>query len=525
MILHPLHTDILPPEEMNNPFDYEPHPLCLLAAEELQRHISQQSPEWLEEVNRGKMFGVLVAQPLPRGREANQLDSSATKTNPQSGNTHLPLGGVGDGLLFLAAYSGQICGRSDWDYFVPAVFDYLQPDGYFKTHEAEITQINHEIAVVSTNEERQRLRKQYHNKQLEAEQAIKKYSLFMTGAKMLRDQQRKNSFLSENDKEQLIRESQFQKAQLKRIKKQYAEELQAIERQLAVYNNHLNTLEHQRKEKSRALQQWLFDNFKLLNHKGETRSLQELFADTVFGEPPSGAGECCEPKLLHYAYTHNLRPLCMAMFWWGDSPKSEVRHHLHYYPACSGKCKPILSWMMAQPQQEGKEAHPQPFPKGRESNCSTSTVSKTNPRSGSVPLPSGGVRGRLPYGYEMADPITYSLLKEFANKNRQKPTEAESFLWDQLKGNFFGCHFRRQHIIGPFITDFACLKKKLIIELDGGYHQLPEQQTSDKERTEWLESKGFKVLRFTNEEVTYNTQRVLESIKTYIIKEHDINHS
>jgi len=153
------------------------------------------------------------------------------------------------------------------------------------------------------------------------------------------------------------------------------------------------------------------------------------------------------------------------------------------------------------------------------------SAEKTNPRSGSVPLPSGGVRGRLPYGYEMADPITYSLLKEFANKNRQKPTEAESILWDQLKGNFFGCHFRRQHIIGPFITDFACLKKKLIIELDGGYHQLPEQQTSDKERTEWLESKGFKVLRFTNEEVTFNTQRVLESIKTYIIKEHDINHS
>lgn len=387
---------------MNNPFDYEPHPLCLLAAEELQRHILQQSHEWLEEVNRGKMFGVLVAQPLPRGREANQLDSSATKTNPQSGNTPLPLGGVVDGLLFLAAYSGQLCDRSGDDYFVPAVFDYLQPDGYFKTHEAEITQINHEIAVVSTNEERQRLRKQYHDKQLEAEQAIKKYSLFMTGAKMLRDQQRKNSFLSENDKEQLIRESQFQKAQLKRIKRQYAEELQAIERQLAVYNNHINNLEQQRKEKSRALQQWLFDNFKLLNHKGKTRSLQELFADTVFGEPPSGAGECCEPKLLHYAYTHNLRPLCMAMFWWGDSPKSEVRHHLHYYPACSGKCKPILSWMMPQPQQEGKEAHPQPFPKGRESNCSTSTVSKTNPRSGNTPLPLGGVGGGL-----VAFPILY----------------------------------------------------------------------------------------------------------------------
>ena len=150
---------------------------------------------------------------------------------------------------------------------------------------------------------------------------------------------------------------------------------------------------------------------------------------------------------------------------------------------------------------------------------------KTNPRSSSVPLPLGEVRGRLPYGYEMADPITYSLLKEFSNKNRQKPTEAESILWNLLKGNFFGCHFRRQHIIGPFIADFACLKKKLIIEIDGGYHQLPEQQTSDKERTEWLGSKGFKVLRFSNEEVTFNTQRVLECIKTYIIKEHDVNHS
>lgn len=123
------------------------------------------------------------------------------------------------------------------------------------------------------------------------------------------------------------------------------------------------------------------------------------------------------------------------------------------------------------------------------------------------------------YKYEMADPITYSLLKEYAAENRQKPTEAESILWNSLKGNLWGVHFRRQHIIGQFIADFACLSHKLLIELDGGYHQLPEQQISDKERTEWLENKGFKVIRFNNEAIFNNLERVLTIIKTYIIKE------
>lgn len=123
------------------------------------------------------------------------------------------------------------------------------------------------------------------------------------------------------------------------------------------------------------------------------------------------------------------------------------------------------------------------------------------------------------FGYEMADPITYSLLKKYATENRKNPTESESILWDFLKGNFYGIHFRRQHVIGQFIADFACLSHKLIIELDGGYHQLPDQQISDSERTEWLESKGFKVIRFSNEEIVNDTDRVLTVIKTYIIKE------
>ena len=124
-----------------------------------------------------------------------------------------------------------------------------------------------------------------------------------------------------------------------------------------------------------------------------------------------------------------------------------------------------------------------------------------------------------PFGYEMADPLLYDKLKEFAFEHRKNPTEAESILWEYLKGKQTGFSFRRQHIIGPFIADFTCLSRKLIIEIDGGYHQLPEQQISDEHRTQWLENKGFFVLRFTNDEVVGNTKGVLDIIEQYIINE------
>jgi methylmalonyl-CoA mutase len=123
------------------------------------------------------------------------------------------------------------------------------------------------------------------------------------------------------------------------------------------------------------------------------------------------------------------------------------------------------------------------------------------------------------FGYEMADPILYEKLKEFAIENRKKPTEAESVLWEYLKGKQTGYSFRRQHIIGTFIADFACLSRKLIVEIDGGYHQLPDQQISDEQRTEWIENRGFYVMRFTNEEVIGNIEAVLNKIKQYIINE------
>ncbi|MBO4906153.1 MAG: endonuclease domain-containing protein [Bacteroidaceae bacterium] len=116
------------------------------------------------------------------------------------------------------------------------------------------------------------------------------------------------------------------------------------------------------------------------------------------------------------------------------------------------------------------------------------------------------------YDYQTADPTLYRLLREHAAYNRNNPTEAESLLWDYLSADGLGVTFKRQHVIGDYIADFVCLTSKLIIELDGRYHQLEQQQIRDAQRTEWLESRGFKVIRFTNEELFHDVNNVLNTI-------------
>lgn len=120
------------------------------------------------------------------------------------------------------------------------------------------------------------------------------------------------------------------------------------------------------------------------------------------------------------------------------------------------------------------------------------------------------------FEYQTADPFSYRLLADFARHNRNNPTEAERAMWAVLKCNNLGVRFRRQHIIGMFITDFACIEKGVVIEIDGGYHQLPEQQISDAQRTEWLNANGYNVLRFTNEEILGDIDNVIEQIENYI---------
>ena len=367
MILHPIHQDILAetgiPERMNNPLCYEPHPLCIAVCKELQAYLEKRT-DWREEIDRGKMFGILIV-------EKTSTEDADQKT-PQIG--------------YLTAYSGQIGGRSDWEDFVPAVFDYLQPDGYFKTHEAEITHINQSIAQLQHDEHMKQAKEIIDNLQKERQNAIANYQQKIKEAKAKRDARREEALLDPEHKaltleeeQAMTKESQFMKAELRRLKKSLAEKT-TLETEYADYQDNLQKLRQLRKTLSDALQQWLFSQFRMLNYQGESKDLLEIFRDAAFQDtpqaavfpnasqaatiqhtsqasiiskraafkmvPPAGSGECCEPKLLQYAYSHGYRPLQMDMFWWGESPKEEIRHHLQFYPACNGKCKPILLWML-----------------------------------------------------------------------------------------------------------------------------------------------------------------------------------
>lgn len=316
--------------------DYEPHPLCIQACREVQEMLARRE-DWQEEIARGKMFGVLIVENV--------------KTD-----TDVPKWG------YLAAYSGQIGGRSDWEDFVPAVFDYLQPDGYFKTHEAEISRINQSISHLEKDERMKEARTLIRQLQEERKRTIAAYQEKMKEAKAKRDSRREAGNLSEAEEAEMIRESQFMKAELRRLKKSLSEKT-ALETEFEDYQENILRLKQLRKQLSDALQQWLFSQFRMLNQEGESKDLLEIFRDEALKEypqaaiatsriaalkmvPPAGSGECCEPKLLQYAYQHGYKPLQMAMFWWGESPKEEIRHHLQFYPACNGKCKPILHWML-----------------------------------------------------------------------------------------------------------------------------------------------------------------------------------
>ena len=340
MIFHSIDQALLSgidfPERMNNPLDYQPHPLCIAVCKELQTYLSERE-DWREEIDKGKMFGVLIVE----------------NAQPASGAPEIG---------YLAAYSGQIGGRSDWDDFVPAVFDYLQPDGYFKTHEAEISGINQNIRKLEANTHMKEAKGLILQLQEERKHTIAAYQEKIKKAKAKRDARREAGSLNPEEEAEMVKESQFMKAELRRLKKSLSEKT-SLETEYEAYQADILSLKQLRKTLSDALQQWLFSQFRMQNHEGESKDLLEIFRDAALRDypqatiatsriaalkmvPPAGSGECCEPKLLQYAYSLGYKPLQMAMFWWGESPKEEIRHHLHFYPACNGKCKPILQWML-----------------------------------------------------------------------------------------------------------------------------------------------------------------------------------
>ena len=118
--------------------------------------------------------------------------------------------------------------------------------------------------------------------------------------------------------------------------------------------------------------------------------------------------------------------------------------------------------------------------------------------------------------FETSYPDRYNLLKDFAKKNRREMTESERVLWGAVRKLNCGYHFRKQHPIGDYIADFICLQKKLVIEVDGGYHDDPDQQYDDLMRTQCIEKFGYTVIRFKNEEISTNLPQVLTIIKNHL---------
>jgi tRNA pseudouridine32 synthase/23S rRNA pseudouridine746 synthase len=302
------------PEKFTYPFYYTPHPLCLMAAEELQHYLLTQV-QWKEELDGGKMFGVLIVRNV-----------------------------VGD-IGYLAAFSGNLAHSNVHPFFVPPVFDFLQPGDFFPVEEKQISSLNKTIDELQGNihyrECKERLAEETERVKLTLDEA----KADLKSAKAAREERRKSN-PDDSEVETMIKESQFQKAEYKRLERSCKQSIASIELELNSFDKEIALLTAERKSRSAALQQQLFDRFQFLNALGETKGLCDIFAQTAQRIPPAGAGECAAPKLLQYAFLHKLHPIAMAEFWWGESPKTEIRIHGHYYPACKGKCEPILQHML-----------------------------------------------------------------------------------------------------------------------------------------------------------------------------------
>lgn len=313
------------PEKFTFPFHYIPHPLTRIAAGEVRSYLSTQL-DWQDEIGKGKMFGVLIVKTLD--------------------------GSIG----YLAAFSGNLAGSNMHDFFVPPVYDLLNPDGYFRKEESEISALNRRISDISKSYSYLMAKKEQEEIKIQASSSLASAKEELKRNKKERDEKRANSNLSPEELDALVRESQFQKAEYKRLDNSWKEKLNEVEQKVKGFDTEILQLKQERKTRSAALQLWLFRQFDMLNAKGEHKDLCEIFKDTPQGLPPAGAGECALPKLLQYAYLHDLQPLAMGEFWCGMSPKDEIRHDGYFYPSCKGKCEPILKHMLV-----GLDVEPNPL--------------------------------------------------------------------------------------------------------------------------------------------------------------------
>lgn len=318
------------PEQFTFPFYYDPHPLSLLAAKELQEHLQTQT-EWEHNFGLnpeqsglviGKMFGVMVVQ-----------------------NDQGELG-------YLAAFSGKLAGGNHHSRFVPPVFDMLKEDGFFKREEAVISKINKDIELLENAEDLLACKRALELEKETATFQLERQRQRTRAAKQARKKKRQE-FVDQLSPEEYSKledelrvESLHYSAYLKDLTQYWNLSVSRAEQKLMKMTKAIDRLKEERKERSSRLQQQIFEQYRFLNAKNEWKNLADVFAPIAPLQPPAGSGECAAPKLLQYAYLNNLRPISMAEFWWGASPKSEIRKHGQFYPSCRGKCEPILGHML-----------------------------------------------------------------------------------------------------------------------------------------------------------------------------------
>ena len=318
------------PQKFTFPFYYEAHPIAICAADQLQKHISNQS-DWvhnfgldaeMDGLSIGKMFGVLVVR-----NEKNELG-------------------------FLAGFSGKMANGNHHKGFVPPVFDMLSEDGFFNIGAAELNKMNARTRELEGSEEYDAAKKRLAELEETGHAEIEERRLLRVSNRKSRKElklraiQENNGTLPLEIEQQIFDGSMRDKVELARLTEDWNEKIAIQQEKVDLFANEIAALKKARKLKSNDLQKQLFDEYHFLNQLGDEKSLWTIFQDEMQKVPPSGAGECAAPKLMQYAYRHGFKPIALAEFWWGESPKSEIRKHGQFYPSCRGKCEPILGHML-----------------------------------------------------------------------------------------------------------------------------------------------------------------------------------
>ena len=323
------------PEKFTFPFYYEPHLLAKIATTEVQSYLENQTDfehNFGLNINNnalaiGKMFGVLVVK------------------NKQ------------DKIGYLTAFSGKLADKSLPEKFVPPVFNMRTSGSFYIKGELEIDEMNTQLGVLKKDKKYLELKKIIAENTAIIQTDLSFQRNRMKRAKSDRKSQKKKAITLLNDLEfeeltkKLTQESYNNQFFIKELQEYYQAKIEKINLEFKVFEDKIIALKKERKEKSNYLQQTLFSKYAFLNQQKELKSLLTIFNNPAI-KPPAGSGECAAPKLLQYAFANNLTPITMAEFWWGSAPNATVRHHKNYYPACQGRCKPILTHMLAHTEMD-----------------------------------------------------------------------------------------------------------------------------------------------------------------------------